>query len=62
MSKGLFRVVQPPATPAELAGLVAAFSALPASYLGLLAECNGAEWCVNDREGDCLSLWPARDR
>jgi hypothetical protein len=59
--KSLFHVLEKPASPAALEALQATCGNLPASYLAFLAESNGAEWCVHDQGGDCLSLWPSHE-
>lgn len=53
----LFRVVNPPASDGEIAALIRSCGPLPAAYTRFLSLANGAESCVNDREGDCLALW-----
>src|SRR5436309_3340249 len=55
--KSLFRVSRGPATQTTLATLRSACGSLPASYLGFLGMCVGAESCFHDRDGDCLVLW-----
>src|SRR5262249_39951417 len=52
------KVIRPPATADDLARVLATWgNALPATYLDFLRESNGAEGCVNDYEGDYLTLW-----
>ena len=55
----LFRVVHPPASTHAIESLRKACGILPTSYETFLAQADGAEWCVNDRGGDCLALWRA---
>jgi len=57
----LFRVVHSPAPVAEVAALRVVSGPLPASYEKFLSITDGAEWCANDQDGDCLVLWSARE-
>lgn len=61
--KQFFRVQEVGATPQMLADLQAALGYhLPAAYLHLLAETDGAEWGVHDGDsGDCLVLWQVNE-
>jgi hypothetical protein len=52
------KVIRPPAAGKDIARLLAAWGdALPPSYLNFLRESDGAAGCVNDYEGDFLTLW-----
>ena len=57
----LFRVVNAPASPADIAALLEACGPLPTSYSEFLVVADGVEWCFNDRGGDCLALWRAKE-
>jgi hypothetical protein len=59
-AKAVFRVVQPPAMPDEIAALRSGCGILPESYVDFLTESNGAEWGVHDQGGDCLALWTTK--
>jgi len=61
--KEFFRVQEAGAASQELADLQAALGYnLPAAYLHLLAETNGAEWGVHDgNSGECLVLWQVNE-
>jgi hypothetical protein len=59
--KALFRVLNPPATTAELTILRTVCGSLPLSYLDFLAQCNGAESGVHDEGGDCLAIWSSKE-
>ena len=52
------KAIRPPATDEDIARLLAVWGdALPVSYLDFLRESDGAAGCVNDYDGDYLTLW-----
>jgi hypothetical protein len=58
----LFRAINPPASKRDLEDLASLHQGrLPQSYLDFLTLGNGAESCINDREGDSLVLWSANE-
>src|ERR1043166_36209 len=61
-SRNLFKATRPPASKRDLIKLMSSHQGgLPQSYLDFLALCNGAESCINDRNGDCLVLWSTNE-
>jgi hypothetical protein len=53
-----FKDIRPPATDEDIARLQAVWGdTLPVSYLDFLRESDGAAGCVNDYDGDYLTLW-----
>lgn len=49
--------VRPPASDLDVEKLLAACGPLPASYLEFVRQSDGASGCVNDFDGDFLTLW-----
>ena len=57
-----FKVVVPPAATSDIEMLVVACGGvLPQSYLSFLRRSDGAAECLNDYDGDHLTLWPCKE-